>query len=220
MVNNLFVYGSLINPLSLSSRLSESGITEEIYDNDIGLCDYYDRSEHIELWEELHSEGVTVHDVKIDGFRRTYGLKHRDAGMLEVRESKGSYINGIIYEGLSDELFERVSSSEEGYNVKYLESSDFEFYGGEVPTFDTDVACYYPIQGEPSKINKHEVYHSNILKGFVFLKENDLVTDFQSFVTDYCETTYEYTDTEWVVLAKTEPNIVKKLSELNADNLY
>lgn len=198
-MNIVFGYGSLINPLSFSGRRSNYTNIDEIYDNDRRLSDPTDRSGAIETWDTLVEEhGVSMHPVKLSGYKRFYSIKHRGGGMLEIYPEENTFINGVLYTNVPDDIYDSIVSSEEGYTAKEIPIEDFRFYN-EVPD-DVEgetVYVFEPDAEEPrTDLSRHPVYHDGILKCFVFLLNTDYLENgvVWHLLLDFLATTYEFSE--------------------------
>lgn len=199
-MNSLIGYGSLINPLSLAGRETNYSNIDKRYKEDIRLKQKWDVKNQIDKLEELLSDGLKFYPVKIKGYKRYYGIKHRDGGMLEVYESTSSWINGMLYTNVPDSIYDSVVNSESsGYNVNTVSTRDFTYYNNK-PEKYAETSIFAPKKSNPrNDISKHKTYHDGILRGFVYLYESDYINNeiLDEFIVDFLETTYEYKDDEW-----------------------
>jgi len=197
--NVIFGYGNLVSPLSLAGRWKHSDDIDEIYDRDIRLTDSFDRSAMVDAWNTLTEEyGVRSYPVQTDGFKRFYGIENRGGGMLEVHREQGEWVNGMVYTGLPDDLYDAVTASETGYTQETILLSEFEYYDDIPKDLTVEATIYLPTEDQPQDgISRHPVYHDSILTGFVFLiMEEEWILDdaIEEFARDFLSTTYEWNE--------------------------
>lgn len=200
MSNSTFGYGSLILPTSVMARFNEDvGPAKPLYDErkmlgDEGLL----REKAVEAWEEEQERdnGLEFVPVKIPGFRRNYTWEKYGGTMLEAEqtENEEDFINGVVIRGLSEEQYDAIASSEEGYGVQTVSSEEIEPYLDDVE-IEEDVTIYTESEDERSNYftsrTRHPTYHSRILKGIQMMEEMHGEEVAQKFSEDFVNNTYE-----------------------------
>lgn len=179
MSNAVFGYGSLILIPSLISRFEYVPSIDSVYEQELTYGDEnLVREEVKELWKKTYSERITVHPVKISGFKRAYTWESKRGGlMLEAFNTGESddFINGVLAVGLSDAELAGVTGTEDGYEKHLLEMDDFDSYVGEVPDFTNEITIYTSKNHSQSNVytdrSLNLTYHSRIYAGFDFLEQ-------------------------------------------------
>ncbi len=81
--------------------------------------------------KSFHTEATNtrvIGPVIVKGYKRIFNISETKAGdsdVLNLKKSKGSEFNGLLFE-VDDEELERLSIREEGYNLEEVECYDFK----------------------------------------------------------------------------------------------
>jgi hypothetical protein len=179
--NTVFGYGSLILISSILSRFKDFSIdTSYIYSKN-DLSKSYIRSKAIIEWEDSN---LNIIPCQINGFKRSYCLDSRRGGKMlgcTRTDNKSDYVNGVLISGLSDEQLEKISSTEDKYDISSFKKSNFSFYN-EIPSGDSNIKIYtLKSISNGCFEERNRIYHNRILGGIKLLKnryDKELVEEF------------------------------------------
>lgn len=217
----IFGYGSLILPPSSIARFDDE-LKEKLDDirENGEYCDIrelYLSDQALQSWED---SSVNFVPAKINGVERSYSFEAYEQGnMLAAEESdEEKWINGVIIFPLSGEEFEKVSETENGYDVLIKEKEEIETYIPEEKLAEEDIELPKEVKvfvsnGEHTNKDtdkkKLEPYHRYILEGAELLAKRWFQTkekqkEFKDkFIQDFQKTTFEINNNgEWIKLSE------------------
>lgn len=213
----VFGYGSLILPNSILGRINdeikrkkEDFIGEREYERAQKFFDFYSSEEVEEAYLESDIQFIPA---KVFGFERYYSLERSKAGnQLVVEKSDPSdFVNGVIAYPLTDEEFENLADTEEGYKNEKVGKDRIETYvETEIPE---EAVLFYPEEGNPqnnkdTEQSRNDNYHQFITEGVENLAEiwfNDTEEQKkfrEEFMRDFNESTYEKHEGNWEKLSE------------------
>lgn len=168
--NVVFGYGSLILISSILSRFSDFSVdTSDIYSKKDKNKSYI-RLQALINWDDFDIEIIPCY---INGFKRSYCLdSHRGGKMLgcTYTGNENDFVNGVLISGLSDKQLDKISSTEDRYQVKQISKKEFSFYD-EIPSGKRDINMYVLKDITNSDFSKrNKIYHNRILAGIDMLK--------------------------------------------------
>lgn len=217
----IFGYGSLILPPSSVARFDDE-LKEKLDDirenGEYGdLRELYLSDQALQSWKDSN---VNFIPAKISGVERSYSFEVYEQGnMLAAEEAEEhKWINGVIIFPLNGEEFEKVSETEDGYDVLIKDREEIETYISEEKLAKEGIELPEEVKvfvssGEHTNKNtdkkKLEPYHRYILEGAELLakrwfKTKDKQEEFkEKFMQDFRKTTLEINDKgEWIKLSE------------------
>jgi len=195
MESLLFGYGSLISPIDLLSKIQNPDELSDAYKT---AGEPYVLECELDEWKKS-DQTLRQIPVKLYGFQRYYSKPSvRGGAVLEAVHTgnQDDWINGVLIDGLTRNQYDRIASTEPGYNKLEIKHPCIKFYNGKDQQAYNDVAIEIFVRTvSPSDltidVQRNEIYHQRIKFGIRLLEEVYDTEILSKFLHDFQESTYE-----------------------------